>query len=149
MDRVGQFFGDGPKEPALGDKIHETNLKLRQYQKDYLDYWNATTSRTTTGRPVDAVLCPVAPTPAFQLGKAASVCECFTLFRCGRSVTDQVAVYTPWVNILDYTSVVVPVSKVQVAIDKCEENYESISDMDSAIHDECKCYRWSPPKMAC
>ena len=75
MDRVKVFYGDEAKPGVSGDKIHATNLKLRQYQKEYLDYWNSTASMTSTRRPVDAVLCPVAPTPAFEIGKTASVCE--------------------------------------------------------------------------
>lgn len=74
MGRVKAFYGDGPKPAMTGDKVHETNLKHRQYQKDYMDYWNSTASKTSTGRPVDAILCPVAPSPAFQLEKTASIC---------------------------------------------------------------------------
>lgn len=45
--------------------------------------------------------------------------------------------YTPWVNVLDYTSVVIPASKVDAAIDKREANYEPLGDIDKALHDEC------------
>ena len=45
--------------------------------------------------------------------------------------------YTPFVNILDYTSVVIPVTKVDAAIDKAEANYTPLSDVDKAIRDEC------------
>lgn len=45
-------------------------------------------------------------------------------------------VYTPWVNVLDYTAVVVPVTKADAAVDKPEANYQPIGDLDKAIHEE-------------
>jgi amidase len=74
MERVSAFFGDGPKPGASGEQIHATVLKLKQYQIEYLEYWNDSVKRTKMGRPVDAVICPVAPMPSFELGKSASVC---------------------------------------------------------------------------
>lgn len=35
--------------------------RKREIQKAHLDHWEGTVSRTGTGRPVDAILCPVAP----------------------------------------------------------------------------------------
>jgi len=40
------------------------------------------------------------------------------------------------VNILDYTSVVIPVTKVDAAIDKPEADYTPLGDIDKVIHDE-------------
>jgi amidase len=48
-------------------------------------------------------------------------------------------VYTPWVNVLDYTAIVVPVTKVDAAVDKKETNYDRpLGETDKAIHDECE-----------
>lgn len=120
-----------------GDKIHATNLKQRAYQKEYMDYWNSTAASTTTGRPVDAIICPVAPFAALQLEKTTSVGK-FRLTLTFRTIvlTSPGVVYTPWVNVLDYTAVVVPVTKVDATIDKPEANYQAIGDLDRAIHDE-------------
>ncbi|OJA19799.1 hypothetical protein AZE42_05609 [Rhizopogon vesiculosus] len=40
--------------------------------QEYLDYWEATASETGTGRPVDAIICPVAPFVATPHGKNRS-----------------------------------------------------------------------------
>jgi Asp-tRNA(Asn)/Glu-tRNA(Gln) amidotransferase A subunit family amidase len=38
--------------------------RRRELQKEYLDHWEATKSKTGTGRPVDAIIAPVAAYPA-------------------------------------------------------------------------------------
>jgi amidase len=38
-------------------------------RKEYLDYWNSTEALTSTGRPVDAIISPVAPFPPPPHGK--------------------------------------------------------------------------------
>ncbi|KAG1717773.1 amidase signature domain-containing protein [Suillus paluster] len=44
--------------------------KLRQHiREEYLDYWEATASDGGIGRPVDAIICPVAPYAAPPHGK--------------------------------------------------------------------------------
>ncbi|KAG9050583.1 hypothetical protein FS837_004441 [Tulasnella sp. UAMH 9824] len=42
-------------------QLHKKKVEMR---KQYLDHWEKTKTRTGTGRPVDAILCPVAPYPA-------------------------------------------------------------------------------------
>jgi amidase len=38
-------------------QVHKHRLDLR---KEYLDRWQATAATTSTGRPVDAIICPAA-----------------------------------------------------------------------------------------
>jgi amidase len=38
-------------------QVHQRRLELR---KEYLDRWQTTAATTSTGRPVDAILCPAA-----------------------------------------------------------------------------------------
>jgi amidase len=45
-------------------EIFSLNLDRETFRAKALMHWNATQQRTTTGRPVDAILCPVAPTLA-------------------------------------------------------------------------------------
>jgi amidase len=47
-------------------KLHKEKRELR---KEYLDHWQATVSKTTTGRPVDAVISPAVPYAATPHGK--------------------------------------------------------------------------------
>ena len=39
-------------------QVHKRRLALR---KAYLDHWEATAKKTSTGRPYDAIIAPVAP----------------------------------------------------------------------------------------
>jgi hypothetical protein len=47
----------------------------RALQKEYLDHWEATISKTGTGRPVDAIISPAAAYPAPPHG-LNSYCSC-------------------------------------------------------------------------
>lgn len=42
-------------------QIAKLNTQKRQYQQEYMSYWNSTAMQTESGRPVDAVICAVAP----------------------------------------------------------------------------------------
>jgi amidase len=69
----------GTPAPEAGIYIKDTSLsafELFQIQKrrvtlrkEYLDYWQSTKSSTSTGRPVDAIISPVAPFPPTPHGK--------------------------------------------------------------------------------
>lgn len=77
--RIVESYGDEPSAPKTGDAIHRINLNQRKYQKDYMDYWNSTATLTRSRNPVDAILAPVAPFAAFELGNATSLGESITL----------------------------------------------------------------------
>ncbi len=49
------------KEQYTASQISAINILKRQYQKEYMEYWNSTASHTGTGRPVDAIISPLAP----------------------------------------------------------------------------------------
>ena len=62
--------------------------KRRDLQKEYLDHWKATISKTGTGRPVDAIISPAAAYPApphgyntyiffLSLGRYELIAVCF------------------------------------------------------------------------
>ncbi|CAK7198622.1 hypothetical protein SEUCBS139899_001286 [Sporothrix eucalyptigena] len=116
--RIADYYGTKPSPPKTADQWFDDNLELFQYRRDYMDYWNSTAALTTSGRPVDAVLAPVAPIAAIELDKQ---------WHIG---------YTPWVNTLDYTAAVFPVTKVDAALDHVEESYTPLNDLDKAIHEE-------------
>ncbi|KAH7886093.1 amidase signature domain-containing protein [Phlebopus sp. FC_14] len=52
------------KGPYRVDEIFSLNLEREAFRTEALAHWNATKGRTKTGRAVDAILCPVAPTLA-------------------------------------------------------------------------------------
>lgn len=45
-------------------ELFKLNVERERFKTRALENWNATQSRTLTGRPVDAILCPIAPTLA-------------------------------------------------------------------------------------
>ena len=46
--------------------------------------------------------------------------------------------YTPWINTLDYTSVVFPVTQVDKATDTFDLNYQPLNESDKTISDQCE-----------
>lgn len=55
-------LGSVPAQSAY--ELWQLHAERRRLQKGYLDHWNSTITRTGTGRPVDAIICPVAAYPA-------------------------------------------------------------------------------------
>jgi amidase len=79
--------------------IAALNVSKREYQKRYMNYWNNTAELTGTGRPVDGVISPLAPHAAVIPGQYHTVG------------------YSSFVNVLDYTSVAIPVTLADQAVD--------------------------------
>ncbi|KAJ5277349.1 hypothetical protein N7524_003502 [Penicillium chrysogenum] len=92
-------------------EIAALNVAKREYQKQYMDYWHSTAEVTGTGRPVDALFCPLAPHAAVIPGEFKSVG------------------YTGFVNVLDYTSLAIPVTFADKNIDVRSAN-ESVDDSE-------------------
>ncbi|KAJ5984027.1 Amidase, partial [Penicillium waksmanii] len=84
----------------IASQIAALNVSSREYKKQYMDYWNSTAELTGTGRPVDGLICPLAshaaviPTQYEHVG------------------------YTTFVNVLDYTSISIPVTFADKTVDK-------------------------------
>ncbi|KAJ7675379.1 general amidase [Mycena rosella] len=107
-----------PTGPGLSAfELWQVQKRKRSLRQEYLKLWEDTASLTGTGRPVDAIISPMAPytAPPHGLNKTAS--------------------YTMTWNLLDYPAVVIPVSKVDQSLDmkqprekfytpEDQENYE-------------------------
>ena len=113
-------FGRKPVVQADASKIAATNITKREAQKEYMEYWNCTKESTNTGRPVDAVICPAAP------------------FAAARPTKHVYVGYTMWVNVLDYTAAVVPVTNCDKSIDKRDESYQPLDERDRTVQESCK-----------
>jgi amidase len=50
-------------------ELFQIQTRRATLRKEYLDYWQSTKSSTSTGRPVDAIISPVAPFPPTPHGK--------------------------------------------------------------------------------
>ena len=114
------FSPSGPTGEQSASHIAEVNRDLRAYKKEYMDYWNSTEELTGTGRPVDAFIMPLAP------------------FAAARPHKYKDYGYSLIVNVLDYTSVVVPVTNVDKDVDVVDEKFEPMSDIDADVQKDCK-----------
>ncbi|KAM0787774.1 hypothetical protein ACM66B_003829 [Microbotryomycetes sp. NB124-2] len=88
------------------------------YIKEHLDHWEATKSRTGTGRPVDAIIAPVGAGPAH-------------LHR-----HFQYIYYTGFCNLCDYSVGVVPVTNVDPVIDVKPSPHEFRSVDDEKVYND-------------
>jgi amidase len=104
--QVSFYASMGPRE-STASEIAAVNVTLRELRKQYLDYF------VETG--VDAVICPVAP------------------FAAARREGYKYIGYSSFVNALDLTSVVVPVTQVDKEVDKVEEGYKPVDETDKEV----------------
>ncbi|TEY70094.1 hypothetical protein BOTCAL_0111g00120 [Botryotinia calthae] len=107
------------KPQMTGSDIAAVNVEKREYQKEYMDYWNSTASLTGTGRAIDAVITPLAPMPANLTMKF-----------------DYIA-YSTFVNLLDYSAAILPVTTVDKNVDVFDTGYKPLNAEDEKVW---KCY---------
>lgn len=119
-DQLAGAYSTEPSSQYNASEIAETNIQQREMKKAYLDYWNSTASQTNTERPVDAIISPLAPFPAARPNMYAHYG------------------YTTWVNLLDYTSVVVPVTNVDKSLDPVDKEYKPLNKEDQICYDSCE-----------
>ncbi|KAI1612707.1 acetamidase [Exophiala viscosa] len=91
-------------------------------QKEYLDRWNTTVERSTTGRPMDLILTAAKPTVATEHDKAPVYVG-----------------YAAFVNLMDYPSVVLPITQVDPDVDEpktsAREHWNSDDEQNYAAYD--------------
>ncbi|KAL4066339.1 amidase signature domain-containing protein [Scleroderma yunnanense] len=120
-----QIDSDEPLDAAFRPKAsnitahqlwHAHKLK-RDLRIEYLSHWNATVGQTGTSRPVDAIICPVAPYAATPHGKYG-----YTH-------------YTMVWSTLEYATAVFPVTSVDPILDRKQVRHQFISDFDKEIYE--------------
>ncbi|EJD03924.1 general amidase [Fomitiporia mediterranea MF3/22] len=106
-------------------------FQLWQYQKEravlrkqHLDLWESTRELSGTGRPVDAIICPVAPLAAAPHGKNVDFG------------------YTGIWNGLDYPACTFPVSKVDLSVDLKQPRDTFLSKVDEFVHNIYEHEEW-------
>ncbi|KAL6301007.1 general amidase [Sparassis latifolia] len=97
-------------------ELWQLHKEKRAIRKSHLDHWEATATRTGTGRPVDAIISPVAPYTACPHG-------------CNSD-----AFYTTFCNALDYTSCAFPVTYADAALDGAQAPHAFYNHEDEAIY---------------
>lgn len=110
-----------PDQEIRVSELAALNVEKREYQKSYMEYWNSTVDITGTGRPVDGLICPTAVHPAPAPNK----------YNYG-------AMFTGLANVLDYTSVVIPVTHANKTIDVPLSADKALNEKDRKSQEECK-----------
>ncbi|KAI0528190.1 amidase signature domain-containing protein [Xylaria bambusicola] len=98
------------KRPMDLLRYQDLTLKGLQYETEYSDYWNSTAEED--GQIVDAVIMPVAPHAAVIPGK---------YYHTG---------YTEVINLLNYSAVVIPVTRADKHIDILDDSYQPSNELD-------------------
>ncbi len=118
--QVAATYGDKPFEQMNASQIAENNVAKREYQKEYMEYWNSTEALTGTGRPVDALIIPVAP------------------FSAPRPKHYTHYGYSTIFNVLDYTSCTFPVTFADQAVDVIAKDFQPVNDHDKSVAEGCE-----------
>ncbi|KAF8215973.1 general amidase [Mycena galopus ATCC 62051] len=103
----------GPSDAVMSSfDLWQLHKRRRELREEHLHHWEDTVGQTGTGRPVDAIISPVAP---------------FVAPPHGYHKNGQ---YTMNLNMLDYPSMVIPVSQVDQALDVQRPREEFYSKED-------------------
>lgn len=142
---ISKVYGSAPGTEFTASQIAETNVAKRTYEKEYMDYWNSTASLTGTGRPVDAVVAPLAP---FAAARPAMYDYYSTYILCRVDLLTFILSlrvmpgYTVIVNMLDYTATTIPVTTVDKNIDIVDKEFKPLNEQDEAISKICEFIRF-------
>ncbi|KAH7928245.1 general amidase [Leucogyrophana mollusca] len=98
-------------------QLWQVQKRKRDLRKEYLDHWEATASKTGTGRPVDAIICPATAFVA-----------------CPHGMTRHTCYLATW-NALDYAACIFPVSKVDPVLDAKQARDTFFNDSDKAHYE--------------
>ncbi len=109
----------------------QLNVKTRIFKEQYLAAWNSTVHSTTTGRPIDALICPAAP--------SVGIPHDFNIYWG----------YTSLFNLLDYPSVILPIPdfKINPQQDPIDPDYRPLetNPYDKPNYDLCKLVKFLSP----
>lgn len=74
LNEEGYHTGvDLPHDGTSAYELWQVQKQRKTLRQQYLSHWEKTTGATGTGRPIDAIICPVAPYAAPPHGKNRSV----------------------------------------------------------------------------
>ncbi|EIM92443.1 general amidase [Stereum hirsutum FP-91666 SS1] len=98
-------------------ELFQIQKKRRDLRQEYLELWRGSVKDTTTGRPVDAIISPVAPWAPPPHGKNSS------------------AQYTMIWNCLDYPACTFPVTTVDETLDKPKPAHNFYNERDQQCYE--------------
>ncbi|KAL3483873.1 Acetamidase [Aspergillus germanicus] len=103
-------------KPIGVNELWDIQSQKWAYQNEYIEKWLE--AEEQLGTELDAIIAPVAPTPAVRHGR-------FMYYG-----------YSFLINLLDFTSVVVPVTFADSDVDAKNDTYVPVSDLDKAVQEE-------------
>jgi amidase len=118
-----------PSLPKIDmNELWDVHLQKWAYQSEYLEQFRL--AEETLGKEIDAIIAPITPTAAVRHNQ-------FKYYG-----------YASAINLLDFTSVVVPVTWADKSVDKKQEGYKPLNDMDETVQAECKSSPWTRRALA-
>lgn len=106
-------------KPATVFETWQNQHRKSLLAQGFLERWQKTEEVTGTGRPIDALITPSTPFPAIRHGSP---------YKWNYSVLSP---------LLDLTTGVFPVTKVDLEKDRVPENWQPISDKDRELMEFC------------
>ncbi|KAJ5390505.1 Acetamidase [Penicillium cataractarum] len=104
------------KEKIDMNQLWGTHLKKWNYQSEYLDKWRELEEQQ--GKELDAIIAPITATAAIRHNQ-------FRYYG-----------YASVINLLDFTSVVVPVTFADKKLDAKKDDYQPLSELDATVQAE-------------
>ncbi|WWC59814.1 uncharacterized protein I303_102376 [Kwoniella dejecticola CBS 10117] len=115
--QLGNILQRGATEMSAHE-LFDLCYRRSAFVKDSLDYWNATVSQTSTGRPVDAIIAPAGGGPPQP--------------HDGHMYIG----YTGFCNLSDYTSSILPVTAVDPKVDAKPARTDFYGEKDQQIYEQ-------------
>lgn len=115
-------FGDllNPEIPKVDmNKLWEVQKQKWAYQCEYVEAIRAFEEKH--GKELDAIIAPITPTAAIRHNQ-------FKYYG-----------YATAINILDFTSCVVPVTFSDKSVDVVNKDFKPLNSMDATVQAECEC----------
>ena len=103
----GAFVGKPENEISVYENW-QLNATRTNYAFKYLEKWNKTKEITSTGRPIDGIISPICALPAFPHEYNLTIG------------------YTGIANLLQLSSVILPITKVDLQLDQITDEYRNI-----------------------
>ncbi|ODQ56696.1 hypothetical protein WICANDRAFT_86346 [Wickerhamomyces anomalus NRRL Y-366-8] len=119
MDELYSSTGSRPKPITSIEPYWELAGQKYRYQQTFAKYWLSTKEKTSTGRPIDALLTPAWNCCATRLGKVPKIN----------------ADYAVQYNVLDLPAIPIPVGTVDSKIDPKDPNYKPVNHFDQDCYD--------------
>lgn len=107
-----------PKKIDINE-LWDVHVEKYAFQCEYLEQIRLAEEKL--GKEIDAIITPVSPSAAVLHDKY------------------KYYGYTNLINLLDFTSVAVPVTFADKNIDKKKEDYKPLNETDKLVQDDCEC----------